>query len=96
MSRSINRIHAITNDTPTKAPVLKVQDRHNLSDMSRSLRRLKRKMFLQAVEEPIRPVDNFRSALLTLALDDSFSSIDTNDHSSSSNGSSILSAIQEE
>lgn len=60
---------AISASREQAANGLNDSDRNELSSMSRSLRRAKRKLLLKAVEEPTKPVDQLRELLLQLSLD---------------------------
>mmetsp|Transcript_7239 Transcript_7239/g.10599 ORF Transcript_7239/g.10599 Transcript_7239/m.10599 type:complete len:89 (+) Transcript_7239:74-340(+) len=84
--------------TPSSTPATHVNssDQQSIREMSRSLRRIKRRMFLQAVQNDSHdPADKLREMLLSIALQpDSSSSI----HSSPSFQSSCSSmeSIEEE
>jgi hypothetical protein len=65
-------------NTPVMSNITNTEDRRNLAEMGRSLRRLKRKMLLEAVKDKPEPVDHFRSMILSIAMDadnQSFSSL---------------------
>jgi len=57
----------------TQLPITMIseQDRKNLLHLKKQLRRLKRRLFLEAVNKPVTNVDKFRHLILNLALDDS-------------------------
>lgn len=55
--------------TTTTLQQLSEQDRANLMKMKRQLRRLKRRLFLEAAKRPETPVEKFRAMIFTLALD---------------------------
>mmetsp|Transcript_14260 Transcript_14260/g.23613 ORF Transcript_14260/g.23613 Transcript_14260/m.23613 type:complete len:90 (-) Transcript_14260:368-637(-) len=63
---------------------LSLQDQKNLLEMKRQLRRLKRRLFLQAVKKPETSVDKFRAMILNFALDDSLTAEMTSMDSNSS------------
>jgi hypothetical protein len=48
---------------------LSEEDRTNLLKMKRHLRRLKRRLFLEAAKSPETPVEKFRAMIFTLAMD---------------------------
>lgn len=50
-------------------------------NVARALRRMKRKMFLKAIEQPQRPVDSFREMMLKVALEESRSFSDVSNSS---------------
>lgn len=77
------------------------KERRNLTEMSRSLRRLKRQMFLRAVEQPTTPVDGLRNLLLSVAIDENPSSLGDSKSSFGASSSSLdmnasMSSINEE
>eukprot|EP00541_Cyclophora_tenuis_P004975 CAMPEP_0116562022 /NCGR_PEP_ID=MMETSP0397-20121206/11919_1 /TAXON_ID=216820 /ORGANISM="Cyclophora tenuis, Strain ECT3854" /LENGTH=94 /DNA_ID=CAMNT_0004088253 /DNA_START=14 /DNA_END=298 /DNA_ORIENTATION=- len=53
----------------------------NIVGMTRTLRRMKRRMFLKAVEQPQTPVDSFREMMLKVALEESRSFSDVSSSS---------------
>jgi hypothetical protein len=65
---SAARSHTTTTTTTTMHQFSE-QDRTNLLKMKKQLRRLKRRLFLEAVKSPESSVDKFRAMILTLALD---------------------------
>lgn len=68
------------------------EDRKNLLEMKRQLRRLKRRLFLQAAKKPETPVEKFRAFVFNLAVDESLTTAETN---TSQDSSSTLPSVSE-
>eukprot|EP00546_Thalassionema_frauenfeldii_P010096 CAMPEP_0178928740 /NCGR_PEP_ID=MMETSP0786-20121207/20110_1 /TAXON_ID=186022 /ORGANISM="Thalassionema frauenfeldii, Strain CCMP 1798" /LENGTH=90 /DNA_ID=CAMNT_0020604715 /DNA_START=42 /DNA_END=314 /DNA_ORIENTATION=+ len=72
-------------------------DEQSIREMSRSLRRIKRRMLLQTVHKKTpEPVDKLREMLLSLAMDSTSSSLNQDSTSSLNNSFSSLESVDEE